>query len=157
MTLWQCGPHDISQPCWSRGCSILMSVRRARLGQAQPFSGLVWMAACAPPETTLPHSQPHHRSAQWDKLSPLLQEKLRDVIPLRADALSGRLRAPAVRCSAVGGFGQSRLGWGWPCWMGDDEWGSPGGLCEGWQAALWGSPTSLSQAACGRRQQPGPH
>lgn len=111
VTLWQCRPHDISQRCWSRGCSILMSVRCARLGQARPLSGLVWMAACAPPETTLPHSQPHHRSAQWDNLSPLLQEKLRDVIPLRADALSGRLQAPAVGLARAGWVGAGRVGW----------------------------------------------
>lgn len=160
MTLWQCRPHDISQRCSSRGCSILMSGRCARLGQAQPLSGLVWTPACAPPETTLPHSQPHHRrmrSTQWDNLSPLLQED---------DARRARRRDPsASRCpiwnalgpGGAGWVGVGPPGWGWPCWMGDDEWGSPGGLCEGWQTALWGSPTSLSQAACGRRQQPGPH
>lgn len=63
----------------------------------------------------------------------------------------------AVGSARAGWVGLGLSGWDWPCWMGDDEWGSPGGLCEGWQAALWGSPTSLSQAACGRRQQPGPH
>lgn len=59
-------------------------------------------------------------------------------------------RAGFLWADARSGAGWARLGSA--ALVADDEWRSPGGLCEGWQAALWGSPTSPAQAVCGINQ-----
>lgn len=59
-------------------------------------------------------------------------------------------RVGPLWADARSGAGWARLGLA--VLVADDEWRSPGGLCEGWQAALWGSPTSPAQAACGINQ-----
>lgn len=105
--------------------------------------------ACNPPSGTIfPHcfSRTTHKRTQ--RLDPSVS---------RCPIWNALGPGGGLGSARAGWVGLGPSGWGWLCWMGDDEWGSPGGLCEGWQAALWGSPTSLSQALCGRRQQPGPH
>ncbi len=113
---------------------------------------LVWTPACAPPETTLPHSQP-----TTDACDPPSGIIFPTVAGGRRTTCSETwslceqmpyLERFGPRWSRWVGVGLP--GWGWPCWMGDDEWGSPGGLCEGWQTALWGSPP-----ACPRQRVAG--